>query len=458
MNKQNKPTLPKEGSKTEYILKYLLEVNPSAKYKSIKHASEVLSGSAGVHIKRRLIGSVILRYNEGLYMINGKTCEDTGHLNILANGDDEVVNNDGQPQPNEPIDAVIDEEVSSEQDVRTFKEICVAEGIDPSDAAGGWVKTKNLSVRIKTSQDVEEELNNLLEAAQKLIESDFWHVAPKPKAKGKNVGVVHISDLHLGAWVKGLAKTPDFDKEVLKQKLLSVVDTVNDLGYAEVHVNFYGDLIEGFGSNHPNSWKEMENGIHGVEAIKLAHKLFTEFFLDRINNLKRVNMVGGNHDRTTECNKSDTKGGVADLVCEMMRLSGYDVTFSPLVVPVEIDGIMYIMLHGDKGVSKRSTSDIICSYGRLKKPVLVDGEIVEEPMFNFVLEGHLHSRIQRMSASAIDKMQLVTDDSIDMRRQVLPSIFTGNSYSEDNNWFSNSGVVITHNNGKGIPCVLDMPI
>jgi hypothetical protein len=169
-------------------------------------------------------------------------------------------------------------------------------------------------------------------------------------------------------------------------------------------------------------------------------------------------MVGGNHDRVTSNNKEDTKGGVADLVAAMLRLSGYDVTFSPLVVPVEIDGIMYIMLHGDKGVSKRSTSDIICSYGQLKKPVIEDGKIVEKKMFNFVLEGHLHSRIQRMSAGAIDKFKIVTDDSIDMRRQVLPSIFTGNSYSEDNNWFSNSGIVITHNNGRGVPCVLDLPI
>jgi hypothetical protein len=467
MYKPKKTITPKSGSKTETILKFLLGTGGNADYKSYIEIADTITDATGVVINRRVVCNAVLRYNEGLFIVDGKTVEDTGKLSPLdkkpkasqdlntSYGCTDSVSN---IEHDESIDVVIDEESSNPEDVKTFKQICIEEGIDPADAAGGWVKTKNLSVRIKTKEDTSDELGKLLDAAEELINKDFWHVAPRLKAKGSNIGVVHISDLHLGAWVKGLVKTPDYDLNILKNKLLDAVDTVNAMGYAEVHVNCYGDLIEGFGSNHPNSWKEMENGIHGVEAIKLVHQVFTEFFLDRINNIAKVNMVGGNHDRTTENNKEDTKGGVADLVAAMLRLSGYDVTFSPLVVPVEIDGIMYIMLHGDKGVSKRSTSDIICSYGKLKKPVIEHGKIVEKKMFNFVLEGHLHSRIQRMSAGAIDKFKIVTDDSIDMRRQVLPSIFTGNSYSEDNNWFSNSGIVITHNNGRGVPCVLDLPI
>lgn len=466
MSKPKNTTAPRSGSKIEFILKFLLETKDSIKYKTLNHISSDLSIKTGRNIDHRRVSNAILRYNEGLYIIDGKTVADTGKLNPFTKTECEA-KVPKQTQTDLPldlpvdvvIDVVIDEEASKPKDVKTFKQICIEEGIDPSDAAGGWVKSKNLSVRIKTSEDVADDLGELLAAAEKLIEKDFWHVAPRLKAKGANVGVAHISDLHLGAWVKGLTKTPDFDLNILKGKLLDAVDTINSFRYAEVHVNCYGDLIESFsGLSHPNSWKEIENGIHGVEAVKLVHQVFTEFFLDRINNIARVNMVGGNHDRVTSNNKEDTKGGVADLVASMLRLSGYDVTFSPLVVPVEIDGIMYIMLHGDKGVSKRSTTDIICSYGKLKKSVIEKDEIVEKSMFNFVLEGHLHSRIQRMSAGALDKMKIVTDDSIDMRRQVLPSIFTGNSYSEDNNWFSNSGIVITHNNGRGIPCVLDLPI
>jgi hypothetical protein len=462
MYKPKKTITPKSGSKTDTILKFLLGAEGTTDYNSYIEIADTITNFTGVVINRRVVCNAVLRYNEGLFRVDGKTVEDTGKLYPLViqvkpskctkAAIDELEDGDS-------VDVVIDEESSNPADVKTFKQICIEEGIDPADAAGGWIKSKNLSVRIKTKEDASEEFGDLVAAAEELIKKDFWHVAPRPKAEGRNIGVAHISDIHLGAWVKDLVKTPDFDLTILKNKMLDAVDTINSFRYAEVHVNCYGDLIESFsGLSHPNSWKEIENGIYGVEAVKLVHQLFTEFFLDRINNLARVNMVGGNHDRVTSNNKEDTKGGVADLVAAMLRLSGYDVTFSPLVVPVEIDGIMYIMLHGDKGVSKRSTSDIICSYGQLKKPVIEDGKIVEKKMFNFVLEGHLHSRIQRMSAGAIDKFKIVTDDSIDMRRQVLPSIFTGNSYSEDNNWFSNSGIVITHNNGRGVPCVLDLPI
>ena len=119
---------------------------------------------------------------------------------------------------------------------------------------------------------------------------------------------------------------------------------------------------------------------------------------------------------------------------------GYDVEFDPIVTTQQVEGIFHINLHGDKGVSKRPTKEIIWDYG-------VQG------LFNFVFEAHLHSIIQKLSTSQRNAFKTIKDDSIDCRRMHLPSFFTGNYYSESLNFFSNSGYTLIWDNGKGVPNV-----
>jgi hypothetical protein len=99
-------------------------------------------------------------------------------------------------------------------------------------------------------------------------------------------------------------------------------------------------------------------------------------------------------------------------------------------------------LHGHCGISKRSTSDIIWKYG-------------EKGYFNFVFEAHLHSLIEKLSATAKEKFQLIKDDSIDHRRMTLQSFFTGNYYSETLGYLSNSGYMIIWDNGNRKPITLN---
>ena len=114
--------------------------------------------------------------------------------------------------------------------------------------------------------------------------------------------------------------------------------------------------------------------------------------------------------------------------------------FNPFILSNVVDGINYIDLHGDQIISKRSTKDICWDYGK-------------QGVFNFIREGHLHSTIERLSVAQRKIFNTIKDDSIDHRRMNIPSFFTGNSYSERLGFTSNSGFVISYNNGKGVPNV-----
>ena len=128
-------------------------------------------------------------------------------------------------------------------------------------------------------------------------------------------------------------------------------------------------------------------------------------------------------------NDEDVKGDAANLISYCLELMGYDVEFHPYITCQTVEGIHHINLHGDKGISKRPTKDIIWDYG-------IKGK------FNFVFEAHLHSIIEKLSVSQRNAFKTIKDDGIDHRRIHLPSFFTGNYYSETLNFNSNSGYVL----------------
>ena len=255
------------------------------------------------------------------------------------------------------------------------------------------------------------------------------------------VGVVKIADLHLGAYVDNLIRTKDFSIDILAQKLYDAANMINERRYSVVHVHLLGDLIESFtGLNHKNSWKGLDKAMVGAEAVKLVVRVLHDNFLSRINNLGDVKVVAGNHDRVSSDNKEDVWGGAANLVCWGLELIGYNVEFNPLVITHVVDGICHIITHGHHGISGKTTKQICWDYG-------VQGK------FNLVCEGHLHSILETLSIRQREMFQVIKDDSVDHRRMNCPSFFTGNFYSESLGYTSQSGFVVTEDNGKGVPNV-----
>lgn len=281
----------------------------------------------------------------------------------------------------------------------------------------------------------EQELKDLIEEGLRSVKYT------KVLTKGNGTGVVKISDLHLGAYVDNLIRTKDFSIDILANKLYDAATEVNKRNYSKVHVHVLGDLIESFtGLSHKNTWKGLDKAMVGAEAVKLVTRILHDNFLSRIVNLEDVKVVAGNHDRVTSDNKEDVHGGAANLVCWGLELLGYNVEFNPLVITHKVDDICHILTHGHHNISKKSTKQLCWDYG-------VQG------IYNLICEGHLHSIIQKLNVNQRDSYQTIKDDAVDHRRITCPSFFTGNFFSESLGYTSESGFVITENNGKGIPNV-----
>jgi len=295
-------------------------------------------------------------------------------------------------------------------------------------------------------ENVEEnkvDLEHIRKVLQDEIVRDYNPI--KYHYKQNKEAVLKWADLHFGAHIRNLLTTHDYDKDVLEKGLLRSGQETNELGFKKVHVHINGDLIESFtGLNHINSWMSMDKDLIGSKAVMLCTKLLDNA-LSKIKNLGTIKIVAGNHDRLSKNNDEDLKGGAAELIAWGLELKGYDVDFHPFVTTHQVEGINHINLHGDKGISRKPSSDIILNYGK-------------QGTYNFIFEAHLHSIIEKLSVSQRSKFNIVSDDSVNFRRMHLPSFFTGNYYSESLGYNSNSGYTLVWDNGKGKPNVLSCAV
>lgn len=240
---------------------------------------------------------------------------------------------------------------------------------------------------------------------------------PKKDVKTKSIVAV-IADIHVGASTEGLIRTPDYNIEVAKKRLEEVADAINAEAAENVTLCILGDLIESFsGLNHINSWQSMEKGMHGSKVFWAAADILGEFF-EKVSNLKTIKVIGGNHDRSTPDNKMDTKGTIADIISgywARLYKGIYEIEFNPLLLTYDVDeNSRIIMAHGDKRVLKKDMFQAsVMRHCDLSK-------------MNYVLTGHLHSRN-------------IKSDSDIIRWYQIPSIFSGNNYSEEGGFNSRPG-------------------
>lgn len=239
--------------------------------------------------------------------------------------------------------------------------------------------------------------------------------------------VITIADPHIGAKTEGLRITSDYNSEISKQKFLRISDIINDYKAANVTLALMGDYIESFtGLNHANSWQSMEHGVYGAKAYWNAVDILTGF-IGNVSNVANILGVSGNHDRGDSRKDVDPRGEIGLLMLENFKrmYSGrINVEYDPLVVSKEIDGISYIIGHGDDKFINGKASETIVKYGNNK-------------MYNVVLSAHLHTF-------------KVLEDTATHIRALAPSIFTGNYYSESSGFSSQGGILAFSNNGHGI--------
>lgn len=299
----------------------------------------------------------------------------------------------------------------------------------------------------KIDQTTEQLMSNMRDQLDMAIKTTKL----KTVKGNRQVGVVNLADFHMGANVRDLLKTPDFNWGVLVEYLNSIAEVINSYEYSEVHVNMLGDYFESIsGLNHLSTFKSLDQKGWGSQVIIDGAKILVDF-LRRITNLVGVNMISGNHDRMSANSKEDNDGSAAHLLFSLMetKFEGVKFTYHPHCLPVEIDGIMYILTHGHQKMNGKSIESMIWKYGK-------------QGMYNIWLSGHIHTRKTEKTwisqAAYVDRVITVSLDECQYRKIVVPSIFTGNAYSEMLGYTTTPGFVIIENNGKGKPNVHDITI
>ena len=238
-----------------------------------------------------------------------------------------------------------------------------------------------------------------------------------------------IPDMHIGLFQS------NYGIEIIRKQLAKLINYTEAAD--SVHVHFMGDIIHSVsGLNHKDSWKNMEPGVHGAEAIIQPYKLLLEF-LAAIKNLKVVNIVGGNHDRLQSAKDQENTGEGAKLLAFMLDQSLVDIPVnfdSFRIVDDEDPDMTVILLHGDKPVDKESGQSIAWAYGNSNK-------------FNYIATAHMHSRKQNPK-----------DDGLRFRKEALPAFCPLDDYSKTVAHGSMPGIKLVSTDDDGLPITLDIPL
>lgn len=110
-----------------------------------------------------------------------------------------------------------------------------------------------LKPKVKTTEEVLVDVNRILK--------DY---VPKSINIVKGAGTItaNFADFHIGADIRDLVRTKDFNIKILADYLFSSAEIINSFGANRVVLNLHGDFFESIsGLNHSDSWKSMGKGM-----------------------------------------------------------------------------------------------------------------------------------------------------------------------------------------------------
>ena len=280
-----------------------------------------------------------------------------------------------------------------------------------------------------------ENLNNIwldelyLNLSDELPELAQITIVDNPTATNEEICVV-MADLHSGAESKRSKISEAYSVEKLIESLDRVATIINSYNSKAVSIYILGDLVETIsGLNHLDSFKVIQDGWHGSQAILGTYDILINF-ISKIYNLVAFGGAGGNHDRLQASNKmSDT--GATDIIFGFLEryiadkgAGGLKINYDPVVVVDKFNDFGFIGVHGDKGLHKRNMEYLILKYG------------IDPTQFQHIMSAHLHSFFCSRG-----------DDSEIGRRVTIPAIITGSEYSDtDVGRGSQSGFVVLKSN------------
>ena len=277
---------------------------------------------------------------------------------------------------------------------------------------------------------------------------------PKRRVSKKGASDKYIwgmADFHLGL------DNENFSASVLIHRLRQCADLINDCGGKENHLVLAGDFWESVAVPfmHTGQSVEIDRKYVGTRGARAAWKIFDEFLFSKVDALTSIQIVAGNHDRTSHNSKDATPyNSMAEIFywfCKDNCAKGVDVRYDYSVLEFTVDDISYIVTHGDKRMVNNS-AQFISDYGNK----LAD--------YTCVLTGHYHHRKTKKTiikhAMVYENVVTVVEKSANHRVIQLPALAGEGQFSKELGVSSTPGIIGIKRPKKEINnvMVIDVPI
>lgn len=280
--------------------------------------------------------------------------------------------------------------------------------------------------RSKTAEELYQDMIDYI-----AIYSDPYTPEEVQSAENKqHAGVYGLADFHLGL------TTDRFNVDILCDRLAQAAQHINRENHKENHIIINGDLLEAMAIMHDSQVFELDMEYVGTTGIRACFDIFNKFLFGRVTNLKGIYITAGNHDRTEgDKRRSNRFSSGAETFYHFCtdNIRGVGIRYHYTVLNVLIDGIGYLISHGDKKLVN-DTSKFIQDYG-----------FGDRADYHVVVTAHLHTRKTHKTMIKrpviYEELLVVTQDTLNYRWIQLPSIVSSNEYATENGWSNGAGFV-----------------
>jgi hypothetical protein len=273
-------------------------------------------------------------------------------------------------------------ENSTEEEEDILIEEAIADHIDSK--VDKFVKTydkefkKRAELAMRDYANFEYRLELLKDAIAEYQQIDITF----PKLEKQNSEIVHIvlSDIHFGK----------IGHEMVVNRFWMTLEYIKSRPESIIYITCLGDLVETLNAStgmHPwqLAYGTNQDFGYGFEAILKTRDLFIEYLTEIRNAGKEVYFFGKtwNHDRHTAKKEDDIERSGWLIIYEMLsmafsRSEWVNISYEKeRITTTEIDGIVYILHHGDDKFTGRKSTDIAWknALDTTKHTIILSGDI-----------------------------------------------------------------------------------
>lgn len=257
--------------------------------------------------------------------------------------------------------------------------------------------TNNARKHLREIARAENVLSELTKELTDVIEENAFSVRASvkehPVANGKPIGVIHLSDLHVGERVTGVNGN-NYDLQILSARLRKFCKKATAIfkaqGITEVFIASTGDMI-----NSDRRMDELMSNVNNRSKILVsAVDLLQQFILDLNYNFNiTMASVCGNESRIgeyvgwSEKSASENYDHTIHFVLECLFKDVDGVTILPMTNPLEqvvdVNGVNILLIHGHNktAVTAKAETEV----AKIRSRYAVQGVIID-----YVIFGHVH--------------------------------------------------------------------